>query len=72
MSLTVQFHLKNAWQINVLVGDKVTITGTLTGDKDLEREGKVDRAGAAVKDKAEDAKDKVGDAVDAVKDTIDR
>jgi uncharacterized protein YjbJ (UPF0337 family) len=45
--------------------------GTLTGDKDLEREGKVDRAGAAVKDKAETAKDKVGDAVDAVKDKLD-
>jgi uncharacterized protein YjbJ (UPF0337 family) len=45
--------------------------GTLTGDKDLEREGKLDRAGGAVKDKAETAKDKVGDAVDAVKDKLD-
>ena len=44
--------------------------GTLSGDKDLEREGKLDRAGGAVKDKAEDAKDKVGDAVDAVKDKL--
>ena len=46
--------------------------GTLSGDKDLEREGKVDQAGGAVKEKAEDAKDKVGDAVDAVKDKLDR
>ena len=47
-------------------------TGTLSGDKDLEREGKLDQAGAAVKDKAESAKDKVGDAVGAVKDKFDR
>jgi uncharacterized protein YjbJ (UPF0337 family) len=47
-------------------------TGTLSGDKDLEREGKLDQAGSAVKKKAEDAKDKVGDAVDAVKDKLDR
>jgi uncharacterized protein YjbJ (UPF0337 family) len=46
--------------------------GTLSGDKDLEREGKLDRAGGAVKDKAEDAKDKVSDAVDSVKDKLDR
>jgi uncharacterized protein YjbJ (UPF0337 family) len=46
--------------------------GTLSGDKDLEREGKLDQAGGAVKEKAEDAKDKVGDAVDAVKDKLDR
>ena len=46
--------------------------GTLTGDKDLEREGKLDRAGGAVKGKAEDAKDQVSDAVDAVKDKLDR
>jgi uncharacterized protein YjbJ (UPF0337 family) len=35
--------------------------GAATDNRDLEREGKLDRAGAAVKDK-------VGDAVDAVKD----
>ena len=37
--------------------------GDLTGDKDLEREGKADQASATVKDKA-------GDAVDAVKDKL--
>ena len=37
--------------------------GDLTGDKDLEREGKADQASATVKDKA-------GDAVDAVKDVF--
>lgn len=37
--------------------------GDLTGDKDLEREGKVDQM-------AGDVKDKVGDAVDKVKDVL--
>ena len=31
-------------------------TGVLTGDKDLEREGKADQAGAKVKETAEKAK----------------
>lgn len=38
--------------------------GALTDDKDLKREGKVDRASAT-------AKEKVGDAVDAVKDKVE-
>ena len=37
--------------------------GAATDDKELENEGKMDRAGAAVEDK-------VGDAVDAVKDAL--
>jgi uncharacterized protein YjbJ (UPF0337 family) len=37
--------------------------GDLTGDKDLKREGKVDRASGTVKDK-------VGDAADKLKDTV--
>jgi uncharacterized protein YjbJ (UPF0337 family) len=41
--------------------------GDLTGNDDLQREGKADQAGASVKEMAEKAKDKVGDAVDAVK-----
>jgi len=39
--------------------------GDLTGDKDLKREGKVDRASGSVKDK-------VGDAADTVKDALRR
>ena len=35
--------------------------GDLTGDKDLEREGKADQVSADVKDKAGDAVDKVKD-----------
>jgi uncharacterized protein YjbJ (UPF0337 family) len=37
--------------------------GAATDNRDLEREGKLDRTGAAVKEK-------VGDAVDAVKDAV--
>jgi uncharacterized protein YjbJ (UPF0337 family) len=44
--------------------------GAATDDRDLEREGKLDRAGGAVKDAAEKAKDKVADGVDAVKDKL--
>lgn len=37
--------------------------GSLTGDEDLKREGKVDQKSASVKDK-------VGDAADTVKDAL--
>ena len=37
--------------------------GDLTGDKDLQREGKVDQSSAKIKDKVGDAADKVKDAV---------
>ena len=39
--------------------------GDLTGDKDLQREGKVDQGSAK-------AKDKIGDAADKVKDAVNR
>lgn len=44
--------------------------GDLSGDDDLKREGKLDRAGATVKDKADDAAERVGEAVDSVKDKL--
>ncbi len=44
--------------------------GDLTGDKDLQREGKVDQAAGKIKDKAQDAKDLVEDKVDDVKDKL--
>ena len=37
--------------------------GDLTDDDDLKKEGKVDRAGGAVKDKVDKATDKLKDAV---------
>ena len=44
-------------------GNVKEAAGDLTGDKDLEREGKVDQASGSVKDK-------VGDAADGVKDAL--
>lgn len=44
--------------------------GDLTGDKDLQREGKVDQASGKIKDKAKDAKELVEDKVDDVKDKL--
>jgi uncharacterized protein YjbJ (UPF0337 family) len=46
--------------------------GDLTEDDDLKREGKADKAGAEVKEKAETAKQKVDEAVDNVKERFDR
>ena len=46
--------------------------GTLTGDKDLEAEGKVDRVASEVKDKIRQVEDKVEDLVDKVKDSLHR
>ena len=37
--------------------------GDLTGDKDLQREGKVDQATGSVKDKVGDASDKAKDVI---------
>ena len=44
--------------------------GDLTDDKDLQREGKLDQAGATVKDKAGNAADKISGAVDTAKDKL--
>ena len=49
-----------------LKGKAKEATGKLTGDKDLEREGKSDQAKSAVKDVGE----KVKDAATKVKDVI--
>jgi uncharacterized protein YjbJ (UPF0337 family) len=46
--------------------------GDLTGDKDLQREGKMDQAGAKVKEKAGQAVDKTKEAVEDVLDDDDR
>lgn len=44
-------------------GHAKEMAGDVTGDKDLEREGKADRRGGEVKEKVGDAVDKVKDAV---------
>jgi uncharacterized protein YjbJ (UPF0337 family) len=48
-----------------LKGNVKEAAGDLTGDKDLEREGKVDQA-------AGDVKEKVGDVADKAKDLLNR
>ena len=47
-----------------LKGRAKEAAGDLTGDEDLQREGKVDQAGGKVKDGVEKATDKVKDALD--------
>lgn len=51
-----------------LKGRAKEAAGDLTGDKDLQREGKLDRAAGTVKDKVSDAKEWIEDKVDGAKD----
>ena len=44
--------------------------GALTGDKDLESEGKADRAAGEIKEKVGIVKDKLEDVVDKAKDFL--
>lgn len=46
--------------------------GVATDDRELENDGKLDQAGASVKDAGEKIQEKVGDAVDAVKEKLSR
>ena len=46
-----------------LKGRAKEAAGDLTGDEDLEREGKVDRATGKVKDKVGDVSDKIKDVL---------
>lgn len=46
-----------------LKGRAKEAAGDLTGDEDLQREGKVDRATGWVKDKVDDVSDRAKDAV---------
>lgn len=46
--------------------------GDLTGDEDLQREGKVDQASGKVKEMLEDAKEKVEGVIDDIKDRVNR
>jgi len=45
--------------------------GTLTGDKDLESEGKADRRAGEVKEKLGHAKDKIEEVVDKAEDKVE-
>jgi uncharacterized protein YjbJ (UPF0337 family) len=45
-------------------------TGSLTGDDELKGEGKTDRLGGEIKEKAGEVKEKVEDLVDKAKDKL--
>jgi uncharacterized protein YjbJ (UPF0337 family) len=47
-------------------------TGDATGNKDLEREGKLDQAEGKVKDAADAARDKAGEGMDKVEGAFNR
>lgn len=46
--------------------------GALSGNQDLESEGKADRLTGEVKEKVDHAKDKVDQVIDKAKDALDR
>jgi uncharacterized protein YjbJ (UPF0337 family) len=53
-----------------LKGQAKEAVGSATGNSDLENEGQLDQAVAAVKDHIADVADKVKDGVEAVKDKL--
>jgi uncharacterized protein YjbJ (UPF0337 family) len=54
-------------KIDDLKGRAKEAAGDLTGNDDLQREGKADQAGASVKEKVNKVADKVKDKVDDLK-----
>ncbi|MGZ6495479.1 MAG: CsbD family protein [Actinomycetota bacterium] len=54
-----------------LKGQAKEAVGSITGDKDLESEGKADRRAGEVNEKVEKAKDKVEEVVDKTKDKVE-
>lgn len=46
--------------------------GDLTGNEDLQREGKADQLAGKAKELVDDVKEKVEDAIDSVKDKLHR
>ncbi|MGZ6266974.1 MAG: CsbD family protein [Actinomycetota bacterium] len=54
-----------------LKGQAKEAVGSITGDKDLESEGKADRRAGEVNEKVENAKDKVDEVVDKAKDKVE-
>jgi len=54
-----------------LKGKGKQVAGIVTGDADLESEGKADRRAGEAKAKVEDAKDKIGNVVEKAKDKLE-
>lgn len=55
-----------------LKGRAKEAAGIVTGDEDLEAEGKADRLSGEIKEKVEQAKDKIEEVIDKAKDTLHR
>ncbi|MGZ4756146.1 MAG: CsbD family protein [Acidimicrobiia bacterium] len=52
-------------------GQAKEMVGTLTGNEDLETEGKADRRAGETKEKVGDAKEKVEEVIDTAKDKVE-
>ncbi|MGZ4802964.1 MAG: CsbD family protein [Acidimicrobiia bacterium] len=52
-------------------GQAKEMVGTLTGNEDLETEGKADRRAGEAKEKVGDAKEKVEEVIDTAKDKVE-
>jgi len=61
-----------AGKTDQMKGQVKEAVGSLTGDKDLESEGKADRRAGETKEKLAEAKDKVEEVVDKAKDALHR
>ena len=69
--------LKRGWYTTAGKTDQVKgqvkeAVGSLTGDKDLESEGKADRRAGETKEKVDHAKDKVEEMIDKAKEAMHR
>jgi uncharacterized protein YjbJ (UPF0337 family) len=70
-------HNEEGWYAMSAKSDQVKghvkeAAGVLTGDKDLESEGKTDRRTGEAEEKIDHAKDKVEEVVDKAKDALHR
>jgi len=61
-----------AGKTDQMKGQVKEAVGSLTGDNDLESEGKADRRAGETKEKLAEAKDKVEEVVDKAKDALHR
>lgn len=58
-------------KVEKVKGQAKEAAGDLTGDEELQREGKRDRIAAGAKETVEQVKDKVEEGIDKVKDKLD-
>ena len=59
-------------KIDQLKGEAKEAVGTLTGDKDLESEGKADRRAGEAKEKLDDVKGKVEEVIEKSEDKVEK